>query len=230
MTSLTQAVRIEPAGAEALIVYFESNSLASNAASAQTLQKSIDTIDPPWLIESVLSYASLLISYDICLCSIGELSTLLTKLIDTKKPDKAPAANVIVLPICYELGTDLNEVAHTTKLSVEQVVQRHQSARYCVYAIGFAPGFAYLGGLDPTLTLPRRSTVRAAVPAGSLAIAEQQTAIYPSVSPGGWHLIGRCPTRLFNPTQAPHMPFAIGDHIQFKAINRKQYQELGGQE
>jgi KipI family sensor histidine kinase inhibitor len=113
-------------------------------------------------------------------------------------------------------------------LSTEEVIKRHQAIEYRVYAIGFAPGFAYLGDLDPALALPRLSSPREQVAAGSLAIAEQQTAIYPAPSPGGWHIIGRCPTRLFDASQTPPMPFGVGDRIRFHPVRRHEFEQLGG--
>ncbi len=110
------------------------------------------------------------------------------------------------------------------------MIELHSAAEYRVGAIGFAPGFAYLGGLDPRLVLPRRATPRARVPAGSLAIAEAQTAIYPQASPGGWHLLGRSPWRPFDPAATPPCPLALGDRVRFVAIGREAFLDLGGRE
>jgi 5-oxoprolinase (ATP-hydrolysing) subunit B len=96
----------------------------------------------------------------------------------------------VVIPVVYD-GEDLGAVAADSGLSVADVVARHSAGRYLCTFCGFAPGFAYLTGLDPSLHLPRRATPRTRVPAGSVAIAAEYTAVYPSESPGGWHLIGR---------------------------------------
>ena len=97
-----------------------------------------------------------------------------------------------------------------------------------VGAIGFAPGFAYLGELDARLALPRRATPRVAVPAGSLAIAERQTAIYPQASPGGWHLLGLCPWAFFDVRRTPPCPLVLGDRVRFVAIDQHTYLAEGG--
>jgi 5-oxoprolinase (ATP-hydrolysing) subunit B len=114
-------------------------------------------------------------------------------------PDDATPARTLTLSAIYD-GPDLEAVAHATSLSVADVISLHSSALYTVDTMGFAPGFAYLTGLDPRLHLPRRSTPRTRVPANSLAIAAHYTAVYPFDSPGGWHLLGRITgTQLFGP-------------------------------
>ncbi|MDX1733979.1 MAG: carboxyltransferase domain-containing protein, partial [Halioglobus sp.] len=99
---------------------------------------------------------------------------------------------------------------------------------YRVYAIGFAPGFAYMGEVDERIARPRLATPRSAVPAGAVAIADRQTAVYPAVSPGGWNLIGLCPTPMFDPAAEPPMPVAVGDSVRFRPIDRQEYLSLGG--
>ena len=107
---------------------------------------------------------------------------------------------------CGTRGRDLAEVAQACGLGVAEVIALHSAVEYRVGAIGFAPGFAYLGELDSRLQLPRRATPRTRVPAGSLAIAERQTAVYPQASPGGWHLLGRCPLSLFDSPENAAQP------------------------
>jgi inhibitor of KinA len=102
-------------------------------------------------------------------------------------------------------------------LSVEEVIARHQQRSYRVYLLGFVPGFAFLGQLDPALELPRRTPPRQKVPAGSVAIAGAQTGIYPIDTPGGWHLIGRTSVVLFDPTRHPPALLSVGDTVRFEA-------------
>lgn len=116
------------------------------------------------------------------------------------------------LPAIYD-GPDLAAVARETGLSTGELIARHAAASYVVDLIGFAPGFAYLAGLDPRLELPRRATPRPRVPAGSLAIAGRYTAVYPFDSPGGWHLLGRIEgAPMFGPGGAR---LALGDRVRF---------------
>ena len=122
--------------------------------------------------------------------------------------------DVLEVPVRYD-GPDLAAVASATRLPVEDVIRLHSAVTYRAAFTGFAPGFAYLTGLDPRLILPRRSTPRPSVPAGSLAIADVYTAVYPRSSPGGWHLIGTTDTPLFDPTRDPPALLAPGSLVRF---------------
>jgi KipI family sensor histidine kinase inhibitor len=123
----------------------------------------------------------------------------------------------IEIPVRYggAAGCDLDEVARHTGLSVADVVRLHSSAEYTVYFLGFQPGFAYLGGMDPRLATPRRKEPRPAVAAGSVAIGGGQTGIYPSVTPGGWQLIGHTSLRLFAPAGDRPSLLLPGDTVRF---------------
>src|SRR4029079_7448138 len=109
----------------------------------------------------------------------------------------------------------LEEVAKRTGLTTEEVIAIHASTTYRVLVIGFVPGFAYLGQLDLGLALPRRESPRKRVPAGSVAIAEAQTGIYPSPTPGGWHLIGTTDVRMFDPGRKKPALLSAGDRVRF---------------
>lgn len=127
--------------------------------------------------------------------------------------------SVVKIPVQYggEYGPDLAEVADRLQLSEKEVIRLHSETIYTVFMIGFLPGFPYLGLLPPKLELPRRGTPRLRVPAGSVAIAGQQTGIYPQASPGGWHLIGRTDIRLFDAAQQPPARLQPGMRVQFVA-------------
>jgi len=129
-----------------------------------------------------------------------------------------PPPRRVTIPVRYggEAGPDLEEVARLTRLDPDEVVRRHSAAVYEVRFLGFTPGFAYLGTLDPSLVCPRLDRPRRAVPAGSVAIAADQTAVYPSATPGGWRIIGRTETRMFDPGREPMSLLAIGDTVQFE--------------
>ncbi len=132
------------------------------------------------------------------------------------------------IPVCYEadFGEDLTTLADAHGLSTQQVVKIHSATIYSVYMIGFAPGFAYLGPLDERLTLPRRETPRSRVPAGSVAVANQYTGIYPADLPGGWHVIGRTPLQLFDPSLQQPSLLSAGDRVQFKPIGATEFRAL----
>lgn len=132
------------------------------------------------------------------------------------------------IPVCYEadFGDDLSFLADAHGLSTQQVIQIHSAAIYTVYMIGFAPGFAYLGPLDERLALPRRETPRSRVPAGSVAVANQYTGIYPADLPGGWHIIGRTPLQLFEPSREQPSLLSAGDRVQFEPIGATEFHAL----
>lgn len=123
----------------------------------------------------------------------------------------------VEIPVHYGAadGPDIDTVAEYCGLSVAQLIEQHCQGVYRVYCLGFQPGFAYLGGLNERLYIPRRETPRLAIPAGSVAIAGSQTAIYPSASPGGWHIIGHTEVPLFTPSKSPVTLLQIGDTVRF---------------
>lgn len=133
--------------------------------------------------------------------------------------DATPAAREVCIAVRYggEDGPDLDVVAAHAGLSCDEVIACHSGARYTVFFLGFQPGFAYMGGLPPQLATPRRAEPRLAVPAGSVGIGGEQTGIYPATSPGGWQLIGRSDTRLFDPQRSAPSLLLPGDSVRFQA-------------
>jgi KipI family sensor histidine kinase inhibitor len=138
---------------------------------------------------------------------------------------KRTSYQVFDIPVCYaeQLAPDLTAVAQQLQLSVNQVIERHKQSVYKVKMIGFMPGFTYLSGLNPQLKLPRKSTPVSKVPAGSLAIAEDMSAVYPSDSPGGWHIIGQSPIKLFDKHLDPMCPLNVGDQVRFVELTYEEF-------
>ena len=136
----------------------------------------------------------------------------------------------IEVPVCYggDLGPDLCSVAAQAGCSEDEVIDLHTTRAYRVYVVGFVPGFAYMGPVDPRLALPRRSNPRTRVPAGSVAIAAGQTGIYPVETPGGWHLIGRTRVQPFDETRAEPALFHPGDRVVFRSITRDEFDRSAG--
>lgn len=132
------------------------------------------------------------------------------------------------VPVWYggEAGPDLDDVARLRKLPPDEVVRRHVASAHVVYMLGFAPGFPFIGGLDPALQMPRRTTPRTSVPPGSVAIARDQTCIYPLDTPGGWNIIGRTPLRLFDAAAEPPCLLGPGDAIRFVPIDEAAYRDM----
>lgn len=130
------------------------------------------------------------------------------------------------IPVCYEqpFCMDLEELATAKGMTTDEIIKMHTTNTYTVYAIGFLPGFMYLGGLDKQLHHPRRGQPRLKVPAGAVGIGGQQTGIYPQESPGGWNIIGNSPIKIFNPGNTPPCGISVGDQIRFYAINTAMHE------
>lgn len=184
-----------------------------DAAQAQDLRRALLELAIPGLRELVPGQSSLLISADPLVTDLDVLAARLPDLVATTSPAKARAHEFLT---DYS-GEDLAAVAKLAGLEVAEVVRRHTAATYEVAFLGFAPGFAYLTGLDPVLRLPRRAEPRTRVPASSVAIADGFTGIYPQVSPGGWHILGRCEVSLFDAARDAPALLAPGDRVRFKA-------------
>ncbi|EGA70671.1 Allophanate hydrolase subunit 1 [Vibrio sinaloensis DSM 21326] len=177
------------------------------------------------------SFNTILIDYLPHRVSIFEFIPYLEKIVTESLlhlPEQ-PQTNTIKLPVYYhvEVGPDLIEY-EKQGVSLEDVIKLHSEPEYSVGAIGFTAGFAFLTDVSPSLQLPRKTSPRLKVAKGSVAIANNQTAIYPSESPGGWNIIGNCPLDLYDPTSASVLPFSIGDKIKFESISRSEFEELGG--
>lgn len=146
------------------------------------------------------------------------------------RPSDVP--RLVEVPVCYGdgFGPDLAEVAVACGLAPERVIELHGASPHVVYMLGFAPGFPYLGGLDPRLAMPRRATPRTKIPAGTVAIAREQTAIYSLETPGGWNLIGRTPLKLFTPQASPPCLLQLGDSVRFVPISLERFRALEAQQ
>lgn len=138
--------------------------------------------------------------------------------------------NTVEIPVLYgaKYGPDLDRVCKYTGLSSGEVIKRHTAGNYLVYFIGFSPGFPYIGGMDETLATPRLDTPRKKVPLGSVAVANNQTGIYPIESPGGWNLIGRTPLPIFNINDPENSLVDIGDKLHFRSISQDEYDQMKG--
>lgn len=173
----------------------------------------------PEVLDIVPAYASFAVHYDPSAATADELTAALRAIVTAPLADEPAAgeARTVVIPVHYA-GPDLGAVADATGLSVEDVIARHSSVEYFVYMLGFAPGFAYLGDLDPALHLPRRESPRTRVPRGSVAIAGAQTAVYPLETPGGWHLIGSTDLALFDARREPPSLLHAGARVRFERV------------
>lgn len=169
----------------------------------------------------VPGYSSLLVPFDPVRMDHDQAAALLADLVASEPPDQAiEPGKLHEVEVRYggQDGPDLEWVANRTGLEPSQVVETHASTVYEVYMLGFLPGFAYLGVLPAELALPRRDEPRVRVPAGSVAIASRQTAVYPTESPGGWHLIGRTEARVWDAREESPALLLPGDQVRFIPI------------
>jgi inhibitor of KinA len=179
------------------------------------------------MIETVPTYRSLLVLYNPLILPVDELKKRLIRLEEELKQTSFPDPKLTKIPVLYggAYGPDLEGVARHLQISPEEVVRLHCSKPYFIYMIGFMPGFPYMGELPDTLITPRLKTPRLSVPAGSVAIAQKQTGIYPMESPGGWQIVGRTPIKLFDPEKDPPALLQMGDLVQFYPISEKEFKE-----
>lgn len=181
-------------------------------------------------IKSIIpSYTTILITYDIRIYSFFEIKEKLLS-IDIKNTQEQKS-NIIDIKVFYDesVGFDLPILSKLHGLEIEEITQIHSNVIYDVYAIGFLPGFAYLGEVDKRICTKRLDTPRKNVPKGSVAIADNQSAIYPQNSPGGWNIIGRTTTKLFDKNLEQLCPIKVGDKIKFIPITKEEFLELGGE-
>lgn len=181
----------------------------------------------PGIVETVPTFRSVMIHYDPLHTESAAVQAALERLLDSE--GSVPrSARLWRIPVCYTPAhaPDLEEVARRTGLAPAQVVRLHSERRYRVYMVGFSPGYPYMGDLAQRLTLPRRTDPRLRVPRGSIAIAAGMTAIYPVESPGGWHLIGATPLRLFDLARSPPALLAAGDEVLFEPIEAGTFEEI----
>lgn len=187
--------------------------LERKASSLSTEQNSSNGT---YILDLVLSYENLMIVYDATQRNFYEIFHWLSKLPVLSKKEKGQKEHNIKVSYGIEKSNfpnDIHKVCEHTKLSVEQIISLHSNTLYNVYAVGFMPNFAYLGELPKTLHVPRMSQPRVQVPAGAVAIADHQTAVYPSQSPGGWHIIGYTN---FDFSHAKNV-IEVGDKVRFVA-------------
>jgi KipI family sensor histidine kinase inhibitor len=222
---------IEVAGEDALIIYLDKVANSATIKKITRLKNNIANVLGDCVLELVPSYASLLVIFDPLKTDYFAVKKTILTLFNTNITDLASSQKIIELPVYYspESGPDLKALASRSGLSIEDVIDIHQQTIYQVFAIGFAPGFAFLGHVDERIASPRLTSPRAKVAKGSVAIADRQTAIYPNESPGGWNLIGLCPQKLFNPKVSPYLTYQVGDSVKFNAITHSEFLELGGQ-
>jgi inhibitor of KinA len=199
-------------------------------ASALSFAAAVRQANPAWLVDVVQAYKSVAVFFELDRITFAEASQQLRKLAGRNPQLKqTPEARRHWIPCCYEFQLDLARVAELVGLSTEEVIRLHSETEYTVYAIGFCPGFPYLGYLPEKLCgVPRLESPRPLVQAGSVGLTGRQTGIYTEPRPGGWNLIGRTPLELVSVADG-YFPLRTGDKVQFTRIDEAEFRRLLGQ-
>lgn len=208
---------VTPLGDSAITVTFGIGVSEDLSGLVVEQSRRIDAAEIIGVTDVVPSYAALGVYYDPLTIGFADLRERLLALSgEAPSTSSADAESTLHhIRVRYD-GEDLEDVARRTGLAIGDVVRIHSEREYRVYVVGFVPGFAYLGTLDERLVLPRRDSPRKRVPPGSVAIAERQTGMYPSATPGGWHLIGTTAEKLFDPARKRPSLLKVGDRVKFE--------------
>ncbi|MGI4765187.1 MAG: 5-oxoprolinase subunit PxpB [Janthinobacterium lividum] len=222
------APRIRVAGTGGLVVEFGSVVDAGLNRLVMALDAQFGATVRPGVVETVPTYRSLLVIFDPLVADRRALADELATLAAGLRVDDEPPARVWTVPVAYggAFGEDLESVAARHGLDPDEVVRIHAGAEYRVFMIGFAPGFAYLGGLPDVLQTPRRLDPRPRIPAGSITVGGLQAAVTSIEAPSGWHLLGRTPLRTFDLRRPDPFLFRPGDRVRFRRISGAEFARL----
>ena len=200
-------------------------------AFVQRLAAAVHARGEPWIRDVVPALGGLALHFDPDFDGViaDVAAELVERCLKDGLPDAKEVGREVEVPVCYDrvFAPDLEEVAAKTGLSPEEVGTRHAAGEYRVLMIGFAPGHAYMGGLDAKLAMSRRAIPRAVVPMGSVAIANEQTVIYPYAIAGGWNIIGRTPLTVFDAKREQPSLFAAGDRVRWRPISAAEFEGFG---
>ncbi|PTB94449.1 allophanate hydrolase [Marinobacter sp. B9-2] len=227
----TALPRLESAGIDSWMVRLFETIEENNLLWLSALTHDCEVAFGEALVDLVPSYTTLMVTFDPLRISSWEARKRLADVLANLVPDDAGGEGELhEIATWYDtsVGPDLERVARLSVMSVEGVIKTHSFQEYRVFALGFSPGFAFMGLLDESLTCPRLNTPRQKVPSGSVAIAGQQTAAYPAVTPGGWNLIGRTAARLFDRNREGFSLLKVGDRVRFVSVDRQTFESEGG--
>ncbi len=218
---------LKPLGDSSILVQLGDEIDSALNQRVHTLDALLQSI--PTVIETVPAYCTVLVHYDPLITTYNQIKNRIEEKISQLDESTHRPSRRLEIPVHYGdasgpdastwLSTSLESVAATLGLSPSELIRLHSEREYTIYMMGFTPGFPYMGILNEKLTLPRLSTPRTRVPAGSVAIAGSQTGIYPVDSPGGWHILGHTPLKLFDPASETPFLFSPGDIVKFIPTN-----------
>jgi len=232
LKKLLKTLRLSPLGDAAVYAEFGDKLDLETNRSLQALAIALRARALPWIRDVVPALCGIAVHFDpfhpeLPASVLEYFQALLEETFKSASKFEHSGRSVDV-PVCYDpvFALDMEEIAGQTRLSAAQIQKLHVTSKHFVLMVGFSPGQPYIGGLDAKLSVPRRATPRTVMPAGSVAIANAQTAVYPYETPGGWSIIGRTPLRVFDPAREPASLFAPGDRVQFVPITRAEFEGL----
>ena len=226
---MENSVRFLFSGDSALVIEFGNEISVDINKKIRKMMDDIKKENIDGIVELVPTYCSLLINYDVLKIDyntlVEKLKTFLNNDLETAEGEEV---TLVEIPTLYndEVGSDLSYVAEYNKLSKEEVIKIHTGTDYLVYMLGFMPGFTYLGGMSEKIATPRLESPRLQIYPGSVGIAGKQTGMYPSMSPGGWRIIGRTPLKLYNPDSDTPVYISSGDYVRYVSISEEEYNEI----
>jgi inhibitor of KinA len=226
--TLPESTRFQFASDQSLLVSFGAKIARPTHELVLKLLRLLESERVPGIRNLHPAYCSLLVKFDPLRLRHEDLQAILERYLARVENVALPEPRLVEIPVCYggEYGPDLLDVCTLNKLAPAEIIELHSSPNYLVYFLGFVPGFAYLGELPKALVTPRLPTPRRKVPAGSVAIAGNQTGVYPVATPGGWRLLGRTPLAIFRPDRDALSLLAIGDHVRFVPISPEKFAAL----
>ena len=225
-------LKFSVASVDSVIVYFGETICESTAKKVRNGFYLLNNENLEHVLEIVPSYTSIMITYDFLEIKYEKIcEKIKLALKDKGKLPKELEGKSVEIPVYYsqESGLDLADLADSKSLTIQEIISLHVQKEYFVYAIGFSPGFPYMGEVNELLATPRLANPRAKVPKGSVGIADKQTAIYPQLSPGGWQILGRTPIEMFDTSYDGFSYLKVGDKVQFCPIKKGEFLKLGGQ-
>ncbi len=203
-------------------------------SAAMTLQiaacaDALSTSKVPGIMDIIPAFCSITLRYSPLIISDDAVRTwIIQTLHQVTAAASDPTKQIMVIPVCYQppYSLDLERISGLVNLEVNEIIERHTRPDYLIHALGFMPGFMYLGGLDRSIAAPRLEQPRLKIRKGSVGIAGEQSGVYPLDSPGGWNIIGRTPLNLFDPDHTPAVPYHSGQWIRFRSISPAAFLDI----
>lgn len=223
-------IEYKTASVDSIIVHFASSISRENIDIVLNNYLHIKYMEIEGIIDIIPSYTTILFHYNLKIFDANSILKLLKKHLSLDVKIVREEGRSMEVPIYYdeEVGFDLGRISEHSNLSIQEVIDLHSSHEYLVYTIGFLPGFAYLGEVDAKIATPRLQSPRTKIPKGSLGIADNQSAIYPVQSPGGWNIIGRTYLDMFDKKIDGFSYLNVGDRVKFVPISRDEFLKNGG--